>query len=595
MSTDGTAAGEGARGESAELRILHELTAGNGLKVAAIAVLSLLSAAATLALPMVVGTLVREVQEGKGLTWTTAAMAGVGVGAAAAGALAAYLLSQLGESLICQLRIRTMRHGLGLRMADARREGSGNLASRLTADAMQLKGALDIGPIQLPMACITLVGTLVIMGILDWMLLLITMAGFVAAVAIVAVVVVGLRRKYGAVQEELGSLTQQFVTALDALTVIKAYRAERQVARVLADRAENLSRLGTEVARLESLVVPVINLGQQIALLTVLIGGGARLVSGDLALADFVAFLLYLLQLTAPLIMAASGASTIQAGMVAKERFKSVFALPVETVEPARAGRGAALAPARHGAPAVRFDRVSFGYGDQPVLHEVDLTVPAAGLTAVVGLSGAGKSTVLGLIEHFMTPHSGRVEVFGHDLRHLPLGELRGQLAYVDQGFTLVRDSIRMNLNLGREDALPDRALMEALARVGLEEEVRRLPAGLDTVLGGGEDLSGGQRQRLALARVALTDARLVLLDEPSSQLDSVNEQKLRRVVDDLAGDRAVLVVAHRISTVQHADQVIVMDQGQVIAQGTHTGLLGSCPAYTELVAGQLLSTLETA
>ncbi|WP_455359958.1 ABC transporter ATP-binding protein [Streptomyces sp. SYSU K21746] len=592
MSTGVTTVGEEARSEPAELRILHELTAGNGLRVAAIAVLSLLSAAATLALPMVVGTLVREVQEGKGLTWTTAAMAGVGVGAAAAGALAAYLLSQLGERLICRLRIRTMRHGLGLRMSDARREGSGNLASRLTADAMQLKGAIDIGPVQLPMAFLTLVGTLVIMGILDWMLLLITMAGFVTAVAIVAVVVVGLRRKYGAVQEELGSLTQQFVTTLDALTVIKAHRAEHQVARVLAGRAESLSRLGTEVARLESLVVPVINLGQQIALLTVLIGGGARLVSGDLALADFVAFLLYLLQLTAPLIMAASGASTIQAGMVARERFKSVFALPVETVA---AGRGTTPPPARPGAPAVRFDRVTFGYGDQPVLREVDLTVPAAGLTAVVGLSGAGKSTVLGLIEHFMTPHSGRVEVFGHDLRRLPLGELRGQLAYVDQSFTLVSDSIRKNLNLGREDALPDEALLEALARVGLEEEIRRLPAGLDTVLGGGDDLSGGQRQRLALARVALADARLVLLDEPSSQLDSVNEQKLRRVVDDLAGDRAVLVVAHRISTVQHADQVIVMDQGQVIAQGTHTGLLSSCPAYSELVAGQLLSTLETA
>ncbi|MGR8009457.1 ABC transporter ATP-binding protein [Streptomyces hypolithicus] len=592
MSTEGITGGEEARGEPAELRILHEMTAGNGLQVAAIAVLSLLSAAATLALPMVVGTLVREVQEGEGLTWTTAAMAGVGVGAAAAGALAAYLLSQLGERLICRLRIRTMRHGLGLRMSDARREGSGNLASRLTADAMQLKGAIDIGPIQLPMACLTLVGTLVIMGILNWMLLLITMAGFVTAVAIVAVVVVGLRRKYGAVQEELGSLTQQFVTTLDALTVIKAYRAEHQVLRVLADRAESLSRLGTEVARLESLVVPVINLGQQIALLSVLIGGGARLVSGDLDLADFVAFLLYLLQLTAPLIMAASGASTIQAGMVARERFKSVFTLPVETVAE---GRGTTPAPARPGAPAVRFDRVTFGYGDQPVLREVDLTVPAAGLTAVVGLSGAGKSTVLGLIEHFMTPHSGRVEVFGHDLRRLPLGELRGQLAYVDQSFTLVHDSIRMNLNLGREDALPDEALLEALAKVGLEEEVRRLPAGLDTVLGGGGDLSGGQRQRLALARVALTDARLVLLDEPSSQLDSVNEQKLRRVVNDLAGDRAVLVVAHRISTVQHADQVVVMDQGQVIAQGTHTGLLGSCPAYSELVVGQLLSTLEIA
>ncbi|MFF8829721.1 ABC transporter ATP-binding protein [Streptomyces sp. NPDC015131] len=591
MSGDSTAAGGEGRGDSADLRVLRELTAGRAPYVAAIAVLSLLSAAATLALPMVVGTLVREVQEGRGLTWTAGAMVGVGVGAAMAGALAAYLLSRLGERLIRRLRVRTMRHALGLRVADARREGSGNLASRLTADAMQLKAAIDIGPIQLPMAALTLVGTLVIMGVLDWMLLLITMAGFLTALVIVAAVVMGLRRKYGALQDELGALTEQFVTTLDALTVIKAHRAEHRVAGVLAARAESLSRLGTDVARLESLVVPVINLGQQIALLTVLVGGGARLVSGDLALADFVAFLLYLLQLTAPLVMAASGASTLQAGIVAKKRFTSVFALPVESVAP---DRRPVPPPARPGAPAVRFDRVTFGYGDRPVLREVDLTVPATGLTAVVGLSGAGKSTVLGLVEHFMTPHSGRVEVFGHDLAGLPLGDLRGQLAYVDQGFTLVRDSIRMNLELGREDALPDEALWDALARVGLDQEIRRLPDGLDTVLNGGQDLSGGQRQRLALARAALTDARLVLLDEPSSQLDSVNEQRLRRVVDGLARERAVLVVAHRISTVQHADQVIVMDQGQVVAQGTHIALLDTCPAYAELVAGQLLSTLET-
>jgi ABC-type multidrug transport system fused ATPase/permease subunit len=577
-----------------DLKIMRELVSGRYGQVLAIGVLALLSAAATLSLPLVVAALVGTVQANKGLTWPALTMVGVGLGAALAGTLAAYLLSRLGERLICRLRIQTMRKSLDLRLSDARREGSGNLATRLTSDAMQLKGAIDIGPIQLPMALITLVGTLVIMGFLDWVLLLITMGGFTVAVGIIIAVIMGLRRKYGAMQENLGELTQQFVTALDALTIIKAYRAEDRVTRTLADRAEHLSKLGVQVARMESLMIPVINLGQQVALLTVLVGGGARLLSGELTLAEFVAFLLYLLQLTAPLILAASGASNVQAGLVARQRFSQLFTLPAENEDLETGAVAEAGAESVHpGTPAIQFEQVTFAYGDQPVLHGVDFTVPSSGLTAMVGLSGAGKSTILGLVEHFVTPESGQVRVFGQDTTRIPTDTLRSQIAYVDQSFTLLRDTIRANLSLGHSDLLPDEVLLPALAKVGLEEEVLRLPDGLDTVLGGENDLSGGQRQRVALARAALTDARLVLLDEPSSQLDSVNEGKLREVVDELARDRAVLVVAHRISTVQHADQVIVLDRGRVVAEGTHAELLGNSPEYIELVSGQLLRAPE--
>ncbi|SNT25104.1 ABC-type multidrug transport system, ATPase and permease component [Streptosporangium subroseum] len=577
-----------------DLKIMRELVSGRYGQVLAIGVLALLSAAATLSLPLVVAALVGTVQANKGLTWPALTMVGVGLGAALAGTLAAYLLSRLGERLICRLRIQTMRKSLDLRLSDARREGSGNLATRLTSDAMQLKGAIDIGPIQLPMALITLVGTLIIMGFLDWVLLLITMGGFTVAVGIIIAVIMGLRRKYGAMQENLGELTQQFITALDALTIIKAYRAEDRVTRTLADRAEHLSKLGVQVARMESLMIPVINLGQQVALLTVLVGGGARLLSGELTLAEFVAFLLYLLQLTAPLILAASGASNVQAGLMARQRFSQLFTLPAENEDLETGTVAEAVGESVHpGTPAIQFEQVTFAYGDQPVLHGVDFTVPSSGLTAMVGLSGAGKSTILGLVEHFVTPESGQVRVFGQDMTRIPTDTLRSQIAYVDQSFTLLRDTIRANLSLGHSDLLPDEVLLPALAKVGLEEEILRLPDGLDTVLGGENDLSGGQRQRVALARAALTDARLVLLDEPSSQLDSVNEGKLREVVDELARDRAVLVVAHRISTVQHADQVIVLDRGRVVAEGTHAELLGNSPEYIELVSGQLLRAPE--
>ncbi|MCX4762878.1 ABC transporter ATP-binding protein/permease [Streptomyces sp. NBC_01275] len=588
------------------IRVLRELTRGKGLQVGVIGLLALVSTGATLALPMTVGRLLAVIQRGESPTWWVLVMVGAGFGSAAAGALATYLLGRLGRQLIRGLRVRTMRHSLELRLHDARSEGSGNLVARLTADAAMVKNLIDIGPIQLPMAGITVLGTLVIMGLLDWVLLLVTVLAFLVAVGLITLVVKGLRRQYTAVQGEVGALAQQFVAALDALTVIKAYRAERIVGDRLADRATKVAQLETGAARMESLMVPIINLGQQIALVSVVIGGGSRMLDGHLTLADFVAFLLYLLQLTAPLIMAASGVSGLQMGLVARKRFDELFALPTETSARAagptdpgdapmaeRPERDASMAvhPEKAAPAAVRFESVGYGYGDRPVLRDVGLTVPARGLTAMVGLSGSGKTTALGLIEGFMEPDSGRIEVLGRALPHWPLAELRSRIAYVDQSCTLVQDTVRENLLLGHEAAPDDPALMAALDRVGLAEEIRRLPQGLDTVLGGAADLSGGQRQRLALARAVLADARLVLLDEPSSHLDSVNEQKLRDVVDDLAADRAVLVVAHRISTIQHADHVIVLDAGRVVDQGTHLGLLDRCPDYADLVSGQILST----
>ncbi len=573
------------------LLILREIFLGRRVRLIAIILLAVASTVATLALPWTIGHLLAAVQQGEGFSRWTWLMIAVGLGSGAANAMATYLLSRMGHQLICRLRVRTMRHSLGLGIRASRQEGAGNLATRLTSDAGAVKNIIDVGPIQIPMALITLVGTLVIMGTLDWVLLLITLGAFTTALAIVAAVVVALRRKYVAIQEGVGTLTEHFVAAMEALIIIKAHRAERAVSAELSGQAERIARIEIGASRIEALMVPVINLGQQMALVAVILGGGARMVSGDLPLSSFVAFLLYLFQLAAPLIMATSGVNTIQMGLAARKRFDDLFALPTEQVEPL-AGDGNS-AWDEH-APAVRFERVTFAYGEEAVLRQVDLEVPARGLTAMVGLSGSGKTTVLGLIERFMEPNCGRIQVFGRDAARWPLAELRRRLAYVDQGSTLLRDTVRNNLTLGQEIPAGDEALVEALRQVGLEETAF-LPQGLDTVLGGADDLSGGQRQRLALARASLSAASLVLLDEPSSQLDSVNEQRLRALVDDMARERAVLVVAHRMSTVQHADHVIVMDGGQVVAQGRHDDLLLICPRYAELVKGQALKIADGA
>ncbi|MFF5204380.1 ABC transporter ATP-binding protein [Streptosporangium sp. NPDC000396] len=570
------------------LRISRELVRGHSLHFVAIALLALVSTAGTLVLPMAVAALVEALQKGGGLLSSAVTLVAVGAGSAISAALSSYLLAKRGQHLLHRLRIQTMTHTLELPLRDVRRQGAGDLSARLTADAMQVKSAIDIGPVQLPMAAATVAGTLVIMGILDWVLLLVTLAAFLVAGGIIVGVTIALRRTYFATQTELGDMTQRFVAVLEALPTVKACRAQRQVTGGLAESARRVAVLGTSTARMESLVVPAINLSQQIALVSVLLGGGARLATGSLTIAEFAAFLLYLLQLTAPLVMAASGLSTLQAGLAARERFNELFAMPTETAgEPAEGA-----VDVEDLAPAIRFEQVTFSYDEQPVLREVGFTVPRRGMTAMVGLSGSGKSTVLALTERFVLPDEGRVEVLGRDASTWPLHELRGRLAYVDQGCTLLRDTVRGNLTLGCAEPVSDERLMEALAEVGLAEVVMALPQGLETVIGDDTDMSGGQRQRLALARAVVSDASVVLLDEPSSHLDSVNEERLREVVDRLARDRAVLVVAHRISTVQHADHVIVMDDGRVVAEGVHDVLVDDCPEYARLVRGQVLKAV---
>ncbi|MDQ1008512.1 ABC-type multidrug transport system fused ATPase/permease subunit [Streptomyces sp. V4I23] len=573
-----------------DFRIMRELAADRGGQIALIALLALLSTASTLALPWAVGKLISSLDE-NGLSAYTWLLVGLGLGSALAGAGATFLLSRLGQQMICRLRVRTMRHTLGMRVPDIRQEGSGNLVARITADTARVKKLIDAGPIQLPMAALTTAGTLVIMGFIDWMLLLVTLGAFLVAAVLIFAVVKGLRHSYVAVQEATSGLAQRYIAATDAVKVIKAYRAEQQVGDDLAEHAEGVARREIAAARMEALMMPTITLGQQIALVAVITGGGARMLDGRLSLADFVAFLLYLLQLTGPLMMIASAVTALKMGVVARERFTGLFARNTEHDGDGDAAPAPAPARAGSAVPAVRFDQVHFSYGANPVLRGADFHVPAQGLTAMVGLSGSGKTTSLELMQRFATADSGSVEVFGRDTSQWPLSELRGRMAYVDQSSTLVQDTIRANLTLGRDpSAISDEELLRVLDRVGLATELDRTPQGLDTVLAGNVDLSGGQRQRLAIARAMLTDADLVLLDEPSSQLDSINEQKLRDLVDELSRERALLVVAHRISTVQHADHVIVFEAGRTVGEGDHATLMHECPAYAQLVHGQMLT-----
>ncbi|MFF6998231.1 ABC transporter ATP-binding protein [Streptomyces sp. NPDC008313] len=598
------------------LRVLRQVARDTRNTVPAI-LLALAATGATLTVPLVVRRIVGGFSQQHSVTGSVMLMTSLALAGAVASALSSFCLARAGESMVLTVRQRVVAHAMRLPLSGARRVGSGELVARVTSDSGQLRSVVDIGVTQLPMAALTVTATLIIMGLLDWVLLLVVLGTFSAAGLAITVFIKGIRRSTAAQQEALGELAQRFTSALGALATVKACRAEAQVTGAIDADAATAAGSAVAAARRQAFVTPIMGLGQQLALIGVVLGSGARLASGSLSIAEFAAFLLYLLQLVAPLTLVASGIARLQLGFAAQSRIEDVLAEgtedtvhgphphqgPRRTPAPDPGGRSdtstspVALvtpgAPAGSGdpaGPAIEFHQVTFSHdGTRRAADGLSFTVPRLGITALVGPSGAGKTTALNLVERFLVPESGAVRVLGRDTTRWPLAELRGRVTYLDQAFTLLEGTVRDNLLLGRTAPASDNSLWEALRAVGLDEAVALLPQGLDTTVGRGDDLSGGQRQRLALARVLLTDAPVVLLDEPTSQLDSINENRLREVVDRLSRDRAVVVVAHRISTVRQAQHIVVLDEGRCLDAGPHDRLLDRCGMYAELVRGQRL------
>jgi len=300
-----------------------------------------------------------------------------------------------------------------------------------------------------------------------------------------------------------------------------------------------------------------------------------------------VAFLLYVYYLMSPIQQLVSAATGYQIGAVAVARIQEAERLPVEPSGASVSGRGGGGAPA-----AVVFEQVRFRYRPElpEVHHGISFAIPPHGMTAFVGPSGAGKTTVFSLIERFYEPDAGRILLDGTDLHDWPIPELRAAIGYVEQDAPVLSGSLRENLILGAPDAT-DAEIAGVLRITRLTGLVTRLPEGLQTAVGHrGTRLSGGERQRVAIARALLRRPRLLLLDEATSQLDAVNELAIRALIEAVAPTTTVVVIAHRLSTVTSADRVLVMEAGRVRAIGSHAELAGNDDLYRRLATSQLLA-----
>lgn len=553
--------------------------------LAVVLVLTLASSAAGLAQPLVAQRVLTALAAGTDFMPYVLLLVGLLLVSALLTGSTIWFASRTSERIVLHLRRGLVHRLLRLRVAEGDRMATGDLTMRVTSDTTVLQLATSSGLIQVLDGSLTVVAAFVLMAFLDWTLFLATCLVLAGVAVIVGFVVPRIRQTSQRGQEELGALGATLERALGAARTVKANAAER-VETDTADQAAHRAYLaGLRGARYDAVIGVVSGVAVQASFLLVLGTGGVLVAAGRLDIATLIAFLLFMFRITGPIVSLLSGVSSISQGAGALARIEEIHAMDteddVDVDHPRLPGRP----------PRLEFDGVSFSYSDRIFeIERVSFCAQPATCVALVGPSGAGKTTIFALIERFYEPEGGRILLDDVDIATITRAELRQRIAYVEQDCTMLAGTIRENLCYGTTDPT-DAELADALAATELTAFVDELPDGLDTQVGArGSMLSGGQRQRLAIARALLRRPDVLLLDEITAQLDARNEHALRRTVAAAATRCTVVMIAHRLSTVISADNIVVMQDGEVRASGRHQDLLTRDELYRELAATQLLA-----
>lgn len=573
-------------------RVLLGLLRQHWCPLAVAGAVSVVAAGLNLAQPLVVNRIIESIGHGP-VTALVVILTVLVVLTAAVEALQQFIVTRTAEAAVLGLRRSLITRILRLPIPVHDAYQSGDMVSRLGADTTLVRAVFTGGLVEAFGGVLLLTGAVIAMALLDVVMLLVVVTVGLGAVTCVVFASMKIQRLTLTTQEAVGSLGSNLERALSAIRTIRAARAEQQIDTEISSAAKDAYRHGVRIARIESVLWPVSGLALQIAFLAVLGIGGARVATGGISVADLVTFVLFLFMVAMPLTQVFSAVVTVQSAVGALQRVHQVLDLPTEDHNDQTTAKTPAATAQHEAAPACGGDlavqNLSFGYEPgTPVLNDVSFTVPAGSTTAIVGPSGSGKSTLLTLIERFYDLDAGHITLDGINIATMDRDELRSRIAYLEQQAPVLAGTVRQNLTLGAEHTT-DQQCWEVLEQVNLAGRFTRAE-GLDTVLGErGINLSGGERQRLALARALLSPASLLLLDEPTSAVDSQNEELIQDTIRTAAQQRTLIIVAHRLSTVTAADQIIVLDQGTVQACGTHTELMHTHGLYQDLARHQLL------
>ena len=545
----------------------------------------LLATSASLYVPWIVRDVIDGVLVNKDILLLNAITAGIVVVFALRGFFVygqTYLMSYVSQKVVIDLREALFRHFQRLSVSYFDHSRTGKVLSYMTNDVSALQGALAQNVIELSTESLTLVGSLGAMFYLHWQLALLTLITIPLVAQAMKLFGKKLRKASGMMQQRAAEITSVLQEMIVSIRLIRLFvREDYEIGRFIRENENNFSAQ-MKAAQLSATLTPVIEFLAAIGVTVIIWYGGREVINGNLTSGSLIAFLVYTVNITNPVKRLGNVYGSIQRAVAAAERVFEVL----DTLPEIQDDFDAKELPVVKG--QVEFENVTFEYRSaEPALCNLSIKVPPGQVLAIVGPSGAGKSTIANLLPRFYDPQQGRIKIDGRDIRHVTVRSLREQIAMVPQDTILFSASIYENILYGRLDASAAEVTAAAYS-ANAHDFILQMPLGYDTQIGErGCQLSGGQRQRIAIARAILKDPRILILDEATSALDAESERVVQDALDKLMVGRTTFMVAHRLSTIQRADKILVMDKGRLVECGNHTELLAAGGLYCKLYSLQ--------
>ena len=456
--------------------------------------------------------------------------------------------------------------------------------SRITQDTSTLKALITDHLVNFVSGIITIIGSVVILFFIDWKMTLIMLISVPLSMAVMMPLGNMMHKVSKSTQKEMASFSGLLGRVLSEIRLVKSYRAEKTETDSGSEAIQNLYQFGLKEAKIQAFISPFMTLIMMAVLVAILGYGGLQVSNGNLSAGELVAVIFYLVQIIVPFAQMATFFTSFQKAVGATERIQEIFHMDSETVELE------AKEPLEDG--VVTFNNVHFSYGpDKKVIDGISFEARPGTVTAFVGPSGGGKTTIFSLLERFYEPDLGEILFNQTPITDLSLRAWRSKIGYVSQESPLMSGTILSNMTYGMTDIPPMEKIVEAAEAANASVFIEELPDKYDTLVGErGMKLSGGQRQRIAIARALLHDPKILILDEATSNLDSGSETFVQEALERLMKGRTTLIIAHRLATIIHADQIFFLDQGKITGSGTHEQLIAHHELYKEFTHGQGLS-----